>query len=282
MYQFTEDCRIGIPEIDEEHKKLFQMVNEAFALLAEPSATVVGVKNLVLALKKYAATHFIHEEAYMDEIKDPELPRQKKEHEQFKEKVNEVDLEALNDENGKEVLTELLEFLSRWLYHHILGSDTMIGKMPALDEEEDPFAFTEKYKLGVELIDSEHQRLFEIIRETNELTNDVLFNDKYDDIKKIISELKDYTIKHFGDEEEYMEKIGYSGLEAQKVAHQAFVDRLNEVNLEAVDGDQEGYLRELIEFLLGWLANHILKMVRRFRWKDKNWKSCQSSPISLA
>lgn len=26
MYQFTEDCRIGIPEIDEEHKKLFQMV----------------------------------------------------------------------------------------------------------------------------------------------------------------------------------------------------------------------------------------------------------------
>ena len=32
------------------------------------------------------------------------------------------------------------------------------------------------------------------------------FNDKYDDIKKIISELKDYTIKHFGDEEEYMEK----------------------------------------------------------------------------
>ena len=54
MYQFTEDCRIGIPEIDEEHKKLFQMVNEAFALLAEPSATVVGVKNLVL-------THFFPE-----------------------------------------------------------------------------------------------------------------------------------------------------------------------------------------------------------------------------
>ncbi len=211
----------------------------------------------------------------------------KKEHEQFKEKVNEVDLEALNDENGKEVLTELLEFLSRWLYHHILGSDTMIGKMPALDEEEDPFAFTEKYKLGVELIDSEHQRLFEIIRETNELTNDVLFNDKYDDIKKIISELKDYTIKHFADEEEYMEKIGYSGLEAQKVAHQAFVDRLNEVNLEAVDGDQEGYLHELIEFLLGWLANHILKMDKKDsdgrikKWKDKNWKACQLSPISF-
>lgn len=78
MYQFTEDCRIGIPEIDEEHKKLFQMVNEAFALLAEPSATVVGVKNLVLALKKYAATHFIHEEAYMDESKTRNCQDRKK------------------------------------------------------------------------------------------------------------------------------------------------------------------------------------------------------------
>ena len=90
----------------------------------------------------------------MDEIKDPELPRQKKEHEQFKEKVNEVDLEALNDENGKEVLTELLEFLSRWLYHHILGSDTMIGKMPALDEEEDPFKYTERLPIALDKEDN--------------------------------------------------------------------------------------------------------------------------------
>ena len=89
----------------------------------------------------------------MDEIKDPELPRQKKEHEQFKEKVNEVDLEALNDENGKEVLTELLEFLSRWLYHHILGSDMMIGQIaPDSDAEaaSDPFAFTDKYLTGID------------------------------------------------------------------------------------------------------------------------------------
>ena len=81
--------------------------------------------------------------------------------------------------------------------------------------------------------------------------------------RQAYEEQTDSGTEHFGDEEEYMEKIGYSGLEAQKVAHQAFVDRLNEVNLEAVDGDQEGYLHELIEFLLGWLANHILKMDKK-------------------
>ena len=35
MYQFTEDCMIGIPQIDEEHRQLFQMINEAIALSQE-------------------------------------------------------------------------------------------------------------------------------------------------------------------------------------------------------------------------------------------------------
>ena len=33
MYQFTEDCMTGIQEIDEEHSRLFQMLNEAMALV---------------------------------------------------------------------------------------------------------------------------------------------------------------------------------------------------------------------------------------------------------
>lgn len=260
MYKFTEDCLTGINVIDEEHRRLFSMINEAFALLEDDATAFLGVKNLIVGLKKYAAEHFAHEEAYMEEINDPELSRQKKEHAQFTEKVNGFDLEHVTEENGKQVLTELLEYLTRWLYGHILGSDIMIGKLTSGEDSKDPFAFTEKYKTGIELIDNEHRRLFEIIKETHELTNDVLFNDKYDDIQVILAQLKDYTIMHFKDEEEYMEKQNYEGLEIQKYAHQAFVDRLNEVNLDEVDSDQEGYLKELIDFLLDWLVNHILKM----------------------
>ena len=32
MYEFTEDCMIHIEEIDNEHRRLFQMVNEAIDL----------------------------------------------------------------------------------------------------------------------------------------------------------------------------------------------------------------------------------------------------------
>ena len=57
-----------------------------------------------------------------------------------------------------------------------------------------------------------------------------------------------------------MQRIEYTGLEAQQYAHQAFVDKLNEINLDDVDENQQEYLIELVDFLLSWLVNHILKV----------------------
>ena len=55
-----------------------------------------------------------------------------------------------------------------------------------------------------------------------------------------------------------MESIHYDGLEAQKRAHDAFVTRLEEMDLEHIDENQQETLEELLEFLTQWLVNHIL------------------------
>ena len=60
-----------------------------------------------------------------------------------------------------------------------------------------------------------------------------------------------------------MERIGYEGIAMQRAAHTAFVDRLNEINLDDVDDNQKEYLEEILSFLLGWLTNHILKMDKK-------------------
>ena len=80
----------------------------------------------------------------------------------------------------------------------------------------------------------------------------------YDELLSIIHELTDYTVTHFADEEAYMEKIGYEGLAAQKNAHASFVARLESINLIELDENPQKYMESLIEFLLGWLINHIL------------------------
>ena len=75
---------------------------------------------------------------------------------------------------------------------------------------------------------------------------------------RIYRRIFSYTIDHFGDEEEYMESIHYEGLAAQKRAHEAFIDKLENIDLKEVDSNPQEYLQNLLEFLLGWLINHIL------------------------
>ncbi len=262
MYEFTKDCMINIKEIDDEHSKLFQMINEAVDMNNKLDDITGVSKSLIANLKEYAATHFAHEEAYMESINDPELPLQKKEHAAFTAKVNEFSLDESSPEAAKKSFGEFLGFLVKWLYHHILSSDMMIGKMPPVTKEKnDMFAFTDKYMTGIEMVDDEHRRLFEIIAETKDVIDSEFLADKYDHIMNLLNQLREYTEFHFKDEEVLMEKIGYPRLEVQKRAHAAFVERLVEIDfkdLDNMDDNQQEYLLELIQFLISWLSNHIL------------------------
>ena len=57
-----------------------------------------------------------------------------------------------------------------------------------------------------------------------------------------------------------MESINYEGLEVQKKAHSKFIEKIENINLEDVDDNQDEYLNGILNFLLDWLANHILKV----------------------
>ena len=262
MYHFTEDCMTGIMQIDEEHQRLFQMINEAFQLVESGEVSILTAKSLMNALSKYASEHFTHEEDYMERINDPELTIQRVQHQAFRDKLESVTLDNVNEAQANAIMQDLLQYLSRWLYRHILKSDLFIGQEQLQGNKpvkDNIFAFTEEYHTGIAFVDEEHKRLFEIIRETDEVIHAELLHDKYDQILRILEELRDYTEMHFQDEEAYMKRIGYEGLEAQKIAHNAFVEKLKEINLEDVDDHQEQYLEELIDYLLGWLIHHILK-----------------------
>ena len=267
MYQFTDDCLIGVDQIDNEHRRLFELVNEVANLLMRNDINRSDVNAVLMELDEYAVLHFKHEEEYMKEINDPELPRQKEMHQAFVTKLKEIEQLDVEAKDDKETLKNIVEFAARWLFSHIISSDTMIGvyqKMDAKKEEKkDPFAFTEEYYTGIEIIDEEHAELFRIIRRANDLITEELLHDKYDEIMSVLDELRNYTVQHFADEEEYMASINYEGLDIQKKTHEMFVDKLNDINLDDLDDNQQQYLIELVDFLLMWLVNHILKMDKK-------------------
>jgi hemerythrin len=116
----------------------------------------------------------------------------------------------------------------------------------------------DEYSIGVELLDAQHKHLFEIGNEAFELLTDEMRVDKYDRIVQVLKDLKQYTIYHFKCEEDFMQSISYKKLFSQKVDHDEFIKKINGVNLEHIDEDQNEYLKELLAFIFDWILDHIL------------------------
>ena len=135
-----------------------------------------------------------------------------------------------------------------------------------------------EYYIGIDMIDEEHKQLFKYADEAYELLHDEYTPDKYDRIDKILEDLRDYTVKHFTDEEQYMESINYKKLFTQKVQHQEFINKLDEFmehhNDEVEDQDEQ--IMGILTYLTEWLVNHILNVDGQI---PKGWyckKGCYS------
>ena len=116
----------------------------------------------------------------------------------------------------------------------------------------------DEYSIGIEKLDRQHQHLFEI---TNKL---IEASDNSELISDILSEMTDYAKEHFTDEEELMQKYGYSEIESQKKQHIYFINTTTELITSAMD-DKKTTADETAELLTLWLINHILKSDMKYR-----------------
>lgn len=117
----------------------------------------------------------------------------------------------------------------------------------------------EEYSIGVPTIDQQHKHLFEIGNRIFDLLENYLYEDKYDKIVMILKELGEYTRYHFKAEEDYMLKIKYPKYFGQKVEHDDFIAKIEEVDLAEVDENQDKHIRDLLTFVFNWILEHILK-----------------------
>ncbi len=122
------------------------------------------------------------------------------------------------------------------------------------------YEMKEEYLTGIPQVDEEHTKIFELAEEVYQLLQDEFRYDKYDDLIKLVDELKNYTKYHFEHEEEYMESIDYGAIFIQRAQHKAFIQKLNEFVVDEDDSDHEETIVELLNLITEWLIDHILKM----------------------
>ncbi len=116
---------------------------------------------------------------------------------------------------------------------------------------------------GYPEIDRDHRSLVDIINHLEEL-----IGQDSDDIGKIICELLDYVITHFGREEELMRKSLFPKSEAHLLAHCEFFTKLIRYSYSYEIG-QGNLSAEMLDYLSEWLlaheANEDMELVRHLK-----------------
>ncbi|MCI5191923.1 MAG: hemerythrin [Candidatus Electrothrix sp. AU1_5] len=125
LIRWNDNFSVNVTMIDHDHKKLVAMINELTdAMKAGHGKDVLG--KILDELIQYTATHFQREEKYFQQIKYPDAVAHKREHSDFVKKVTEFKKEF--DAGRVTVSVNILQFLSKWLQHHIRVSDQKYSK----------------------------------------------------------------------------------------------------------------------------------------------------------
>ncbi len=114
-------------------------------------------------------------------------------------------------------------------------------------------AWKEAYKIGHFQIDDEHKKLIALANKAIKLSND---KQSKENIHGILKALNDYVIIHFRNEENYMQRINYPGLEHQKQCHSEIIGRMNKVVTESANLEDLG--NNLKRLMLVWMIEHII------------------------
>lgn len=130
-------------------------------------------------------------------------------------------------------------------YHHA----TSKGKKKLID-------WGPRYFIGLKTMDDQHKVLVDLINELYEAFGSSK-NEKV--IRKVLDKLLEYTVFHFGNEEQLFSKYGYKEEEGHQLQHQKFIDKMKHFR-DHFQKESVTVSFDLLNFLKDWLLNHILKI----------------------
>lgn len=120
LVEWSEEFSVGIESIDEQHKKLLNMLN-ALQFAVEQGKEESILHEIFVGLALYTQKHFDYEEQLLASHGYDEFESHKREHEILKVQVKTLQHRF---ESKEGVITgALIDFLKEWWTEHIQGSD---------------------------------------------------------------------------------------------------------------------------------------------------------------
>ena len=125
LINWTEEMSVNIEEIDNQHKKLIDLLNELFSAMLDGKAQKI-IDKIVNDLIEYTDYHFTTEENYFENHSYSGFHNHKIQHSYFKDEILIFKNELVNGKST--VPMDVFNFLKDWLTEHILNSDKKYSK----------------------------------------------------------------------------------------------------------------------------------------------------------
>ncbi len=127
---WKEKYKLGIPEIDEQHKELFRRVLAFIETVRSPLACEQKIQMVTETLnfmKQYIVEHFRAEEEYQRLIGYPDMVEHAKMHANMVKYVIEVEAQYLQQGYNDQLIQQFSGKLLAWLINHVAAQDQMIA-----------------------------------------------------------------------------------------------------------------------------------------------------------
>lgn len=112
--------------------------------------------------------------------------------------------------------------------------------------------------IGVDAIDNQHKQLCKAI---DDLYIACESGKGRAEIISTLDFLRDYTIKHFADEQVLQKKCGYPKCDQHKALHEAFLAQVVTLRQQVIDsGAGLVEVNKVVRLVTDWLYNHIKKV----------------------
>lgn len=126
MFVWDERYSVGIPLIDVQHQKLLEIANSIGEKISNlddfTDETFEEIMDILDQLFDYTKYHFSQEELLMHHYGYDHVQTHILEHNDFIAYIHGVDYVEINN-NPKAILLELIQFVAKWVFNHIMQTD---------------------------------------------------------------------------------------------------------------------------------------------------------------
>ena len=125
------------------------------------------------------------------------------------------------------------------------------------------FVWTNKYSVGIQLIDEQHKHFFEIVNKILDFVDKELSTKE--ELFALLNEFENYAMYHLGTEEEYFDILKYPDAILHIDNHNKYREIIKKyINRAREETEIKKIAEEVASYSSSWLSGHILEVDKKY------------------